>query len=123
MATTERHRQISETFLAHAQEEFEKGDMLQASEKAWGAVAHSVKAIARKEGWPNRSHTDVRNNARRLLNLSSDPTVNKRKFAMVEVLHINFYEEMMHPEDVLIAMADAGDLVKILNDVDSQMPR
>ena len=32
--------------IRHAQDELDRGDRLQASEKAWGAVAHQLKAIA-----------------------------------------------------------------------------
>ena len=67
MATTTRHEEISYRFLKHANEEFEKGDMLQASEKAWGAVAHYVKPVAKANGWSDGSHRDIANNARRLL--------------------------------------------------------
>lgn len=123
MATTERHRQISETFLAHAEEELAKGDLLQASEKAWGAVAHRVKAIARERDWPNKSHNDVRDNVRRLLNQSSDPALNKLTFRAVQFLHTNFYEELMDAEDVQDGIADAKRLIEVLNSVDSQMPR
>ena len=48
MATAARHRQICEMFLAHAQEQLDRGDFLQASEKAWGAVAHRVEALAKQ---------------------------------------------------------------------------
>ena len=54
MATTIRHEEISGRFLHHADEEFEKGDMLQASEKAWGAVAHYVKSVAKARGLAGR---------------------------------------------------------------------
>ena len=69
MASAERHREISEYFLAHAHQQLEIGDFLQASEKGWGAVAHCIKAIAREREWPNKSHRDVRNNALWLLEL------------------------------------------------------
>ena len=121
MATADRHRQISEMFLAHAQEQLESGDFLQASEKAWGAVAHCVKAIARERGWPNRSHNDVRNNARRLLNHTNNPALNKLTFRAVQFLHTNFYEELMDAEDVQDGITDAKRLVEVLNSVDSQM--
>lgn len=123
MATTERHRQISATFLAHAEEELAKGDLLQASEKAWGAVAHCIKSIARARDWPNKSHSDVRNNARRLLNRSSNPALNKLTFRAVQFLHNNFYEDLLDAEDVQDGIADAKRLVEVLNDVDSKMAR
>ena len=43
MTTSVEHVRISDRFLGQAQSEFERGDLLQASEKAWGAVAHYVK--------------------------------------------------------------------------------
>ena len=77
MATTARHEEISIRFLDHAEEEFEKGDMLQASEKAWGAVAHYVKPVAKANGWSDGSHRDIANNARRLLDRTPDPDGNR----------------------------------------------
>ena len=41
----ESHLVHSRRLLAHAEEWLEKGDRLQASEKAWGAVAHYFKVI------------------------------------------------------------------------------
>ena len=36
MASADQHRAISTQFLDQAEQEFSKGDLLQASEKAWG---------------------------------------------------------------------------------------
>ena len=36
MATATEHRGISDSFLDNAERELEQGDLLQASEKAWG---------------------------------------------------------------------------------------
>ena len=47
---------LSRRFVRQAQEEFDKGDRLQASEKAWGAAAHAVKAVAASRGWNHNSH-------------------------------------------------------------------
>ena len=33
-------------------------DLVQASEKGWGAVAHYLKAVAKQRGWRNESHRD-----------------------------------------------------------------
>ena len=123
MATTERHREISQTMLAHAQEEFAKRDMLQASEKAWGAVAHCVKAIATERGWPNRSHPDVRRNARRLIDQTDNPGRYRRMFNLVERLHINFYEEVFDEDEVRDGIEDATSVIEAVNSADSQMAR
>ena len=57
MATAEQHQEISTQFLTHAEDELRKGDLLQASEKAWGAVSHYVNSVARQRGWPLGSHS------------------------------------------------------------------
>ena len=111
MATTERHEAIRAVFLDHAEEEFEKGDMLQASEKAWGAVAHYVKSVAKANGWSDGSHRDIAVNARRLLDLTPDPEGNRKRFALINMLHVNFYEEDLDPKDVEVGIRDARWLI------------
>ena len=46
LATTEFHIATSRRLLEQAEREYRAGDVLQASEKGWGAAAHAVKAIA-----------------------------------------------------------------------------
>jgi hypothetical protein len=43
------HRSLAEKFLREAEELLAKGDYVQASEKAWGAAAQMVKAVAAKK--------------------------------------------------------------------------
>ena len=71
MATATRHQEISDRFLDHAEREFEKGDLLQASEKGWGAVVHYVKSVTKEQGWSDeRTYSIVNRNARRLIDLN-----------------------------------------------------
>ena len=119
MATAVRHREISGRFLRDAEREFQAGDLLQASEKAWGAVAHCVKAIAREQGWPNRSHRDVVRNAGKLLALADDPALSNARFGLVEALHVNFYEDTYEewPERVRYGVEAARALVDEMGSV------
>ena len=119
MATTERHEAIRAVFLDHAEEEFEKGDMLQASEKAWGAVAHYVKSVAKANGWSDGSHRDIAVNARRLLDLTPDPEGNRKRFALINMLHVNFYEEDLDPKDVEVGIRDARLLIDAMREAES----
>ena len=122
MTTTARHQEISKSFLEHAESEFEKGDLLEASEKAWGAVAHHVKSVARARGWPNRSHRDVVKNAERLIDSSNDPRQYVRMFAMVENLHVNFYEEKYSAKRVRQGLDDARALIDGMRVAESRLP-
>ena len=123
MATITRHQEISETFLERAEDEFGNGDLLQASEKAWGAVAHHVKAIAREMGWPNRSHQDIRDNIQVMVRYTEDPDQTSRLFAVVENLHTNFYEDRLTEETVRRGIGDAGALISALRKAQPQFPR
>ena len=121
MATTQRHEEISDRFLDHAEAEFERGDMLQAPEKAWGAIAHYVKSVAKARGWPDGSHRDIADNARRLLDLTPDPDGNRDKFALINVLHVNFYEENLDPRDVERGIRYARALIDAMREAESRL--
>ena len=116
MSTAARHQEISD--------EFEKGDLVQASEKVWGAVAHYVKSVARKHGWPNRSHPDVRKNATRLIDLTDNPRQNGLLFKSMENPHINFYQDTYadRPQDVKFGIKDARTLVAAMKTAESRLP-
>ena len=121
MATSTRHGEISARLLDHADEEFEKGDMIQASEKAWGAVAHYVKSVAKARGWPDGSHRDIADNARRLLDLTPDPVGNRMIFSHINRLHVNFYEEELDPEDVRIGVGLARTLIDAMREAEPRL--
>ncbi len=53
------HRSLAEMFLREAEELLARGDYVQASEKAWGAAAQMVKAVAAKKGKELKSHGDL----------------------------------------------------------------
>jgi hypothetical protein len=122
MATTARHEEISDRFLDQADEEFERGDLLQASEKAWGAVDHYVKSVAKTRGWPDGSHRDIADNARRLLDRTPDPNGNRTKFALINVFHVNFYEEELDSKDVKLGIGHARALIDAMKEAESSLP-
>ncbi len=115
VATAEQHLSISSQFLEHADDEFRRGELLQASEKAWGAVSHYVNAIARQRGWPLGSNNHLIENARKVF--SWDPTNAahyRRLLRSVEALHANFYQAVLDEESVGEGIEDAKELVRAL---------
>lgn len=87
--------------MGHAEDEFRKGDLLQASEKAWGAVSHYVNSIAIEKNWPIGSHGLLIENAHRLI--SQDPASasdNLRLLRSTEALHANFYQAFLNKDSV-----------------------
>ena len=92
-AEIENHIETAERFLRHAEEEFESGDMLQASEKAWGAVAHYLKSVAKFRGWQNRTHADLSDIVDDLGHETDDLNRIRDLYAYAGQMHQNFYED------------------------------
>ncbi|MXW94335.1 MAG: hypothetical protein F4110_08480 [Acidimicrobiaceae bacterium] len=117
MTTAERHTEISEEFLQHSRAELAAGDLLQASEKAWGAVAHCINSISKQRGWPVGSHRKLIENARSLI-LSDgggqETEMLLLRLVAVQTLHKNFYEELMSEDEVRETIANASELVSAL---------
>ena len=91
---TEEHAQTAQDFLAVADDEFAAGDMLQGSEKMWGAAAHAVMAVAQQRGWHFGSHGALRIAVRRLSGELDDPFL-IAGFVAAEKFHANFYHDFM----------------------------
>ncbi len=120
MATAEQHREISIQFLNHVDDELRKGDLLQASEKAWGAVSHYVNSVARQRNWPLGSHRQLIENATKLIN--QDPvhaSDRRRLLRSIESLHANFNQAFMDEDLVKGGIEDAKELISILEDLNT----
>ncbi len=116
MAAVEQHQDISARFLEQAEIELRSGDLLQASEKAWGAVAHYVKSVAADRGWPNETHRDVNRNARKLITVTDEPELNTVRLSAVNGLHQNFYEDWFDKDTVVDNVAAARALLAALRE-------
>ena len=95
----EEHLRISRQFLRQAQVEFAQGDRLQASEKAWGAAAHAVKAVAQQRGWQHNGHRFLFEAIDRIYHETNDPRI-RDLFGRANSLHMNFYENWQTDEFV-----------------------
>ncbi len=87
----EEHLRISRQFLRQAEREFAQGDRLQASEKAWGAAAHVVKAVAQQRGWQHDGHRYLFEAIDRIYRETGDSQI-RDLFRIANSLHMNFYE-------------------------------
>ena len=88
--TVEEHIQTALTFLDQSDKEFEANDILQGSEKLWGAVAHATIAIAKLRGWPTGSHRNMGRTADLLSEERNDKSF-AAQFALAGVFHRSFY--------------------------------
>ena len=88
------HTHTAQDFLQEADREFAEGKTLQASEKLWGAAAHSVMAIAQQRGWQFGTHYDLKMAAERLA-VEYDDSMIAGEFSVAEKFHANFYYGFM----------------------------
>ena len=107
----ERHFEISHRFIPNAEEWFERGDMPEASEMAWGAAAHCLKSIAKRRGWLNRTHRDLFRVVDRLAGRTADPDGIRSLFRVMNGLHSNFYEDWFEDNAVRTGIEDAKDFI------------
>ena len=103
-APIEPHDVHSERLMRHAFEELAKGDRLQASEKAWGAMAHTLKAIAQERNLKYDQHSDARAVLRRVIRDSPHKAFILGGFSTANELHRNFYGDVQDRDDLQEAL-------------------
>ena len=112
-----RHVALSERSMAQANYELEQnGDRPQASEKAYVAVAHGLKAIAEYRGWRHNSH----NLRRRIASLLAEEFANAEILTLSAVaweLRDNFFEDRMSDAEVAQRLALITGRLTILREI------
>lgn len=105
----QRYEEIIRHLLEQARQELDNGDILQASEKSWGATAHAIKAVAQERGWNHHSHYNLRD-AAVYIGLERNRQDLRQLFMSLEALHRNYYE---HQRDI-IEVQDGIDGAEVL---------
>ena len=103
----------SQRLWEQAQTALEEADLLQTSEKLWGAAAQAVKSVAEARGWPHMSHRGLYEVISRLQQETGQQRLGQL-FAIAGALHQNFYEGWMPLEQVRDRAADIYELRETL---------
>ena len=107
---------ISRHTLSQAREELDKGNLLQASEKAWCAAAYAVKAVAEQRRWLNEADWKLR----RIASIISDELDDQEILHCYDTTrnaHFNFYRHEYDARDVEQSIVAAAYLVERLDTV------
>lgn len=104
----------SRRLMEHAEEQLAKGDRLQASEKAWGAVAHQIKAIADRRGWQYEKHQHVFGVIGQIANETEDPRKVLTLFDIARGMHDNFYLDSTPLDYIKFQLGEVKELMDIL---------
>ena len=114
-APMETHETHSDRLMRHAYRELDRGDRLQASEKAWGAVDYALKAVADRRGWKYETQSDAFNIIRRLVDELGDRVY--LLFMTANNLHRNYFIDAMPLEELRTDLAYVDELLGMLNGV------
>lgn len=110
---SERHALVSRDFVVKAREELDKGELLQASEKAWGAAAHAIKAVAEKRRWFSEADWKLRRAASVISDEIGDNSL-MGYYLFVRDAHYNYYHHLYSTREVEQAISAAEALVGMI---------
>ena len=110
---TNYHTDTAAEFLIKGRAHLAEGDLLQASEKGWGAAAQMVKAVAETRGWRHSTHGDLYHVVDLVAEELSDPRV-QNLFRSVSALRQNVYEDYMPETGVSTGIDDAQEITDLL---------
>ena len=103
----ERYEEISRHLLQQARDELDKGAILQASDKVWGATAHAIKAVCQRMGWNHHAHNHLSAAANYVASgLNRDDLM--EAFGFLEAMHTNFYEHQKEADQVRLEVNRAA---------------
>ena len=119
---SDRYLKMSSKYFRHAQEELGKEDLSQPSEKAWGAAAEALKAIAVIRGWNHKSHPLLRDIATHIYMEFGRPRI-LELFDLLEWTHFNYYEHRLDHDDVQLRIAQSRELIGLLEEIKNSPPR
>ena len=109
--TPEKYARLGRDFNAGARRHLDENDLPQASQKAWGMVAETVKAVSAHHGGFIHSHGSIWLTVRelgRLVAADGDTETQEwisNAFSVARVLHSNFYEDEAAEEEVAAGVA------------------
>ena len=100
----QRYTALAQSFRGSAWKHLDEGDLPQASNKAWGLVAETVKAVSAQHGGIIHTHRALWEVVRELAQLSGDAGTLHwigNSFLVARGLHSNFYEDRANENEVI----------------------
>ena len=116
------HAEQARKFLVQSEEEFADDDVLQGSEKLWGAACQAVMAVAKSRGWDygKSKHRSVVID--RLVEERGDSSL-ASGYSVAQKFHANFYNNFMEDDDIARDRPIVHQLVQHLLNGELSQPR
>lgn len=119
----EDRRAIARRFILQARHYLEQRDRLQAGEKAWGAIAHNLKAIGEQRGWNHGNHQQVENIGRQIVVEFNDHELGEVISEVFHNGHKNFYENYRTLDEMRETIEAAEEALPTLETLQETQPR
>ena len=103
----ERYEEISRHLLDQAQDELNRGDILQASDEVWGATAHAIKAVCQCMGWNHHAHDHI-SAAANYVSSGLRRFDLMEAYGFLEAMHTNYYEHQKEADEVWLEVTRAS---------------
>ena len=104
--------------MDHAEAMLEEGDRLQASEKAYGAYRHQLKALAEEQGWEDNKNTqpELRRRVTELAQKKLNKEEDRMQLLMIAPvdLHTNFYKDTRDLDEIRNGIKFTKELIGIM---------
>ena len=112
-----KYARMGRNFRAGAWKHLDENDLCQASNKAWGLVAETVKAISAQHGGIIHAHRSIAMVVDELARLAGDAELQRwirNSFSVARLLHANFYEDGAAVDDVIAGLMLCEELSECL---------
>ena len=116
-------RAIGRRFIMQAAQHLLQGDRLQAGEKAWGALAHNLKAIGELRGWHHGSHQQIQSIGRQIVLEFGDVELSEHISDVYHHGHQNFYENQRTIAELRETISAAEQALHALEALQQMDPR
>ena len=107
------HTQISAVFLRRSRAYLANGELLQASEKGWGAAAHALKSYALARSLEYRNHSDFHDLVTHL-RLETRHSQLRQSENSANALHRNFYDDNLTAPQIAAHLDNVANLVNLI---------
>lgn len=121
--TPDDRRAIGRRFIMQARQYLEQRDRLQAGEKAWGAIAHNLKAIGEQRGWNHGNHQQIENIGRQIVAEFQDSDLSDAISEVFHNGHKNFYENYRTIDEMRETIEAAEEALPALEALQETLPR
>ena len=111
------HAERSWHFLDLVDDEVQRGELEEASNKLWGATAHAIKAVAERRGWPHRAHSDLEETVLRLIDDEGAPPVLYIYYTSASWFHSRFYGGPPGGDAVRHGKAEMAEFIRMLENL------